>query len=313
MAVQPTRGSAVRTLGLKLPPERMPAWRGGRPLKRWRYVGVYTPHVMLCVGDARIGPVPQRWWAVALPDGELRERTTFGRGGVTVSGSSVRVQARGVRIELELDESTGVEVASPVHEERPAHGRRPYPRRTGRRFRDGRPAARRHGAASGHAAGPYAWTRKQACVPVRGFVELDGERMPVDGEGAFIDDSAGYHARHTTWTWSAGVGTAADGRPVGWNLVSGIHDDPLTSERTLWIEGEPVAVGSATFAEDLSEIGFDGATLRFDEWSVREHSTNALLLRSRYRQPFGAFTGSLPGGLQLAEGFGVMEQHDVHW
>ena len=40
---------------------------------------------------------------------------------------------------------------------------------------------------------------------------------------------------------------------------------------------------------------------------------NLLLLRSDYRQPFGVFSGTLPGGLELAEGYGVMEQHDVHW
>src|SRR5215218_9805511 len=78
------RGSGVRQGDRVLPPERMPHWRAGRPLKRWRYVGVYTPELMLCVGDARIGPVPQRWWAIALPGGELRERTTFGDGGVTI-------------------------------------------------------------------------------------------------------------------------------------------------------------------------------------------------------------------------------------
>jgi Protein of unknown function (DUF2804) len=285
MPVQPTRGTAVRELGLPLPPRPMPAWRGGRPLKRWRYVGVYTPHVMLCVGDARIGPVPQRWWAVALPGGELREQTTFGRGGVAVSGSTVQVRARGVRIELELDESPGIEVVSPVGRESP-----------------------------GHEPGPYIWTRKQACVPVKGSVDLDGERLSIDGDGGFIDDSAGYHARHTTWCWSAGVGTAVDGRRIGWNLVNGIHDDPFASERTLWVDGEPVAVGPVSFAEDLSEVSFDDhSVVSFDEWSAREHSTNALLLRSRYRQPFGTFAGSLPGGLQLAEGFGVMEQHDVHW
>ncbi|HYI98572.1 MAG TPA: DUF2804 family protein [Thermoleophilaceae bacterium] len=286
MGLKPIRGPAVRELGLALPPEPMPAWRGGRPLKRWRYVGVYTPHVMLCVGDARIGPVPQRWWAVALPGGELHERTTFGRGGVEVSDSSVRVKARGVRIELDLDESPGIEIVSPVETGRPD------------------PAAR-----------PYIWTRKQACVPVRGFIELDGRRLSVDGDGAFVDDSAGYHARHTVWSWSAGVGVAADGRRIGWNLVEGVHDDPFASERTLWIDGEPVAVGPASFAEDLSEIGFDDnhGVLRFEEWSRRESSTNALLLRNRYSQPFGTFAGSLPGGLQLAEGFGVMERHDVHW
>jgi hypothetical protein len=286
MVVQPIRGAAVRGLGLTLPPAPMPAWSGGRPLKRWRYVGVYTPHVMLCVGDARIGPVPQRWWAVALPGGELRERTTFGRGGIAVSGSTVRVRHGNVRIDLELDESPGVEVVSPV---------------------DGR-------TSSDRAADPYIWTRKQACVPVRGFVELDGKRLPVDGDGAFIDDSAGYHARHTAWSWAAGVGTAVDGRRIGWNLVSGIHDDPFASERTLWVDGEPVAVGPASFAEDLSEITLaDGGELRFSEWSRREHSTNALLLRSRYSQPFGTFAGPLPRDIQLAEGFGVMERHDVHW
>ena len=36
-------------------------------------------------------------------------------------------------------------------------------------------------------------------------------------------------------------------------------------------------------------------------------------MRSSYAQPFGTFTGELPGGLRLAEGFGVMERHDVHW
>ena len=41
------RGPAVRYLGLPLPPERMPLLRGGRPLKRWRYVGVYHPDVMV--------------------------------------------------------------------------------------------------------------------------------------------------------------------------------------------------------------------------------------------------------------------------
>jgi hypothetical protein len=272
------RGAGVRELGVTLPPAPMRAWHGRRPLKRWRYAGVYTPELMLCVGDAKIGPVPQRWWAIALPGGELRGRTTFGAGGVALSGSSVRVEAAGVRIELELDESPGVEVVSPVGDR-----------------------------------GAYVWTRKQACVPVRGVVELDGASHTIDGDAGFVDDSAGYHPRHTVWSWSAGVGTAVDGRRVGWNLVTGIHDDPATSERTLWIDGEPQAVAPVTFADDLSRIAGDGVDLRFDEWSSREHSTNALIMRSSYRQPFGGFSGTLPGGVELAEGYGVMEHHDVHW
>src|SRR5215210_2962548 len=106
MSTLPVRGDAVRELDLPLPPGRMPALRRGRPLKRWRYVAVYAPDLMLCVGDARVAGIPQRWWAVALPDGTLVE----GSRGVELSAE--RAIVRGV-LELELDEPAGVEVVSP--------------------------------------------------------------------------------------------------------------------------------------------------------------------------------------------------------
>ena len=267
----------MRALGLRIPPGRMPLLRGTRPRKRWRYVGYYGPELMLCVGDARIGPVPQRWWAIALPGGELHERTTVGRGGVSVERGGVRVEAGGVRIALELEESDGVEIASPT------------------------------------SAGHYIWTRKQADVPARGFVEVSGKRHEIDGV-AFIDESAGYHDRHTVWKWSAGNGRTSDGRALSWNLVAGVHDAPADSERTVWIDREPAEVGPVTFAPDLSHVTFaEGASLEFTEWAAREEDKNMLLMRSRYRQPFGTFRGTLPGGIELAQGYGVMEEHDVRW
>jgi hypothetical protein len=36
-------------------------------------------------------------------------------------------------------------------------------------------------------------------------------------------------------------------------------------------------------------------------------------VRSDYRQPFGSFRGVLPGGVELEQGYGVMEWHDVRW
>src|SRR5215217_9366628 len=96
----PVRGPGVRELALALPPARMSPTRAGRPLKRWRYVGVYRPDLMLCVGDARVAGVPQRWWALALPDGTLLE----GSRGVELSPG--RTVVRGV-LELQLDEGEG--------------------------------------------------------------------------------------------------------------------------------------------------------------------------------------------------------------
>jgi hypothetical protein len=221
--------------------------------------------------------VPQRWWAVVRPGGELRERTTIGRGGVTVERNAVSVITDQVRIVLMLAESDGVETVSPT------------------------------------AAGHYIWTRKQADVTVRGLVEIDGRQQEIDGI-AFVDESAGYHDRHTAWKWSAGNGVSDDGRAVAWNLVTGVHDAPVDSERTVWIEGEPAEVGPVTFAPDLSQITFaEGGSLEFEPWAAREENMNLLLMRSRYRQPFGTFTGTLPGGVELAQGCGVMEEHDVYW
>jgi hypothetical protein len=63
------------------------------------------------------------------------------------------------------------------------------------------------------------------------------------------------------------------------------------------------------FAPDLSGVG----ELHFSAEATREHRQNLLLVRSRYRQPFGTFAGRLPDGSALAAGFGVMEEHDVWW
>ena len=81
----PARGPAVHELDLPLPPAAMPRWQGRRPLKRWRYIGVFGPELQLCVGDARIGPVPVRWWAIAEPGRPLREgREKLGNTSVHV-------------------------------------------------------------------------------------------------------------------------------------------------------------------------------------------------------------------------------------
>jgi hypothetical protein len=263
----------VRQLGLSLPPAHMPLARAGRPLKRWRYVGVFGPKLMLCVGEARVGGIPQRWWAVAEPDGTLHERTTAGRGGVRLEAGRVLVRTEQVEIDLELGEDTGeaVEVASP-------HGR------------------------------SWIWTRKRANTPARGKVALAGREHAVEGT-AFIDESAGYHARRTTWRWSAGIGRGEGGERVAWNLVAGVHDAPEASERTVWVDGRAHQVGPSDFAVDLSRV--DG--LSFDSWCAREDHTRRGFFRSDYLQPFGSFSGQLPGGPRLAEGHGVMEWHDVRW
>jgi hypothetical protein len=155
----------------------------------------------------------------------------------------------------------------------------------------------------------YAWTRKTAGVRAVGSFR----GRPVDTLGV-VDESAGYHTRHVDWRWSAGVGRLADGRAAAWNLVTGINDPPTGSERAIWIDGVAEEPAPVVFAPGLTAIAFaDGAELRFAAEARRARRDELGLLASDYEQPFGTFSGTLPGGLALAEGFGVMERHRVRW
>ena len=251
----------------------MPARLGTRPLKAWRYIGVFGPDLMLCLAAVRIGRARQSFWAAwDREGGRLHERTWLSAGGVRLSHGRALVSDGAARVELALEEGDGTETV----------------------------------CADGAA---YAWTRKQGGVAATGTVVLgDGHARPIAG-AAIIDDTAAYYRRHTQWRWCAGVGAAVDGRTVAWNLVEGVNDPPHDSERTVWVDGEaheapPVAIDPA-----LEGVG----DLRFDAEATRAHAQNLLVVRSRYRQPFGTFSGTLPGGPALAEGYGVMEDHDVFW
>ena len=118
------------------------------------------------------------------------------------------------------------------------------------------------------------------------------------------DESAGYHPRHTVWSWSAGVGTLTDGREVGWNLVEGVNDPPERSERAIWVDGEPFEPGPSTFG-GLETIGFDdGSGIEFVAEAERSRTEKRGPISYSYRQPFGTFTGTLPGGLRARERHG---------
>jgi hypothetical protein len=271
----------------------MPLLRGTRPLKRWRYVAIFCEELMACAASVRVGPAHQTFWAVLPRQAHLRERTRLlPRGGAVeltpgrlrVSDTSReprdggRAAPRGrVELDFALAEDMGVE------------------------------------ATCTHGAG-YVWTRKQAGVPARGVISIDGAAPRAIEALAVIDDTAGYHARVTEWRWAAGVGVDPAGTPLAFNLVEGVNDPPRGSERAVWVAGEPHEVAPVRIAADLSRIVCeDDSELRFAPEAQRSHRENLLLVRSEYRAPFGTFSGTLPGGLPLTRGVGVVEHHRARW
>ena len=264
----PWRGPGPGRPDVPLPPDRMPFLRGGRPLKEWTYVGAFGPDVMLVAARARIAGIPVSWWAV-WDRAAGRLVMRSTRGRQVVHVTPRSVSVDG-RFALELGDGVPVEVVS------------------------------RHG-------GQYVWTRKRGGLAAHGWLSLNGERRPLELR-AIVDETAGYHARETSWLWSAGVGVAASGEPVAWNLVDGVHDGPDVSERTVWVAGEPHHVPPAAFA-GLSGVG----GLRFTAEATRARKERVLLLSSDYEQPFGTFAGELPVAGELREGWGVMERHHARW
>jgi hypothetical protein len=247
-------------------------------LKRWIWMGAFGPEAMLCAARVRIGALPVAWWAVWDRErGLMIQRSARGHGGVTASPAGLRVRGRTVRAQLAFGSAAPVELTSP------------------------------HGASE-------IWTRKQAGVPVHGWVEVHGVRREVALRGV-VDESAGRHARHTSWRWSAGVGTAASGAAVAWNLVDGLHDGPARAERAVWVDGVPHPVEPVAFA-GLASVGprEPGSwRLDFAAEATRARRENLILVASDYEAPFGSFSGSLPVAGALREGWGVMERHEATW
>src|SRR3954454_14985040 len=100
-AVRPWRTGMPERPDVPLPPRALPLLRGGRPLKRWRWVGCFGPDVMLCAAIARVGPLPTAWWAVWDREARtLAEHTLRRASGVDLAGNRVRVDDGPVSIDL---------------------------------------------------------------------------------------------------------------------------------------------------------------------------------------------------------------------
>ncbi len=276
-----TGQSTSASIALERPADqaRLRTWHGTRPLKRWRYVAVFCEELMACAARVQVGPAHQSFWAVLWRgEGRLDERTRLlRRGAVQLEPGRLRVHDGAVELDFALAEDAGIEARCP------------------------------HGT-------DHVWTRKQAGIPARGTVRRNGGPARTLEALAVVDDTAGYHARVTEWWWAAGVGEDPAGTPLAFNLVEGVNDPPSGSERAVWVAGAPHEVPPVRFARELSRIdGADGERLDFLAEAERHRRERLLVVSSSYRAPFGTFSGTLPGGVQLARGMGVVEHHRARW
>ena len=167
-------------------------------------------------------------------------------------------------------------------------------------------------------------TQKQAGLLAFGSLQANGRRYPLDGGVAGIDYTHGYLPRHTAWRWAMACGRLDDGTPVGLNLVEGFNEgSDHANENALWIGPRLYPLGRARFSyskrDPLDEWHVtttdNELELRFRPVFVHREERDLKLVKSRFVQPAGTFTGSFKaGGRRMPLGLaGVTEEQDVLW
>jgi hypothetical protein len=165
------------------------------------------------------------------------------------------------------------------------------------------------------------YSHKYAC-PVEGRMTLDREEVDFSGPGSYglIDIHQGYYPMVMKWHWATAGRRAPDGRVVGFNLTDNqVEDQHAYNENCVWRDGRLSLLPPVTFHFDRGDPrkpwairDRDGMVeLSFEPEVVRTVDIGALLFESRYRAPFGAFSGRLRSGegdeIEIDDWFGMCE------
>jgi hypothetical protein len=148
----------------------------------------------------------------------------------------------------------------------------------------------------------FSYTNKEASLAVKGRVLAEGQEHVVADPSpcGIVDYTYGFLGRHTFWNWASAAGISKEGHRIGINLVQGVNETGFT-ENAFWIDGRMVKVDLVDFSyDDLDTLSpwtirsNDGAVdLRFIPEGQRDSDVNLGFVSSRFRQPFGQWSGYL--------------------
>lgn len=162
-------------------------------------------------------------------------------------------------------------------------------------------------------------TEKRGLLAVRGRVRCGQREMPLERGAAGYDYTHGLLPRHTKWRWAFALGKTDAGEPFGFNVVQGFVGE---AECAAFLGSEVVPIAEPRFDFDLEDpmktwrLTGDGIDLAFEPGAVHAQTTNLVVVKSRFVQPVGSFTGTIRVGSQdvrVAGLPGVVEDQDVLW
>ena len=291
----PWRGPGPREARAAAAAGRVPLRRNGSWRKRWRYLGAFSDELLLCAARVQVGPVGQTFWAIwererrraarAHADDRPGARPRRGldpgaRGRATRAGSTGRPRAAGRWSGSRPRRARDAErVRAFLHAGRGRLGGGDLPHRRGRQLR-----------LDAQARGPGRVRRadRRAPDPRRGARDR-GRVLRLSPPSHGLGLVGGGRRDHATAAPSAGT----------WSPGSTIPQQG--SERAIWVDGVAAPSRRRRASRASRRSSSTAARLEFTAEAERRKEQGSPFAYS-YRQPFGTFTGTLPGGLELASG-----------
>jgi hypothetical protein len=164
-----------------------------------------------------------------------------------------------------------------------------------------------------------AYTHKGNLYATSGHLAFDGTPIPLSGGFATLDWTRSQASRETRWNWASFAGRDTEGRPLGLNLSADVYDDARgeSEENAAYLDGTVRGLAGVTFTVPRSPDRMpwritskhgDEVSLVFSPLGVRAQDLDVGIVKSRFVQPYGTFTGTLLGR-RVESAFGVVEDH----
>lgn len=167
---------------------------------------------------------------------------------------------------------------------------------------------------------PFNFTYKEMGLACEGEFIYGGQRKKFSGDYGILDYTKGYPPRRTEWNWLSMIGKTESGKSLSINLVDKFNDG---IENALWLDGKPMALGSAHFhyirpaEKSIWRILTRDNVIeaRFRPFGARSEDLSLGILKSKFVQPYGVFDGQIKIGDSVDKftGYGVTEDHLALW
>jgi hypothetical protein len=164
----------------------------------------------------------------------------------------------------------------------------------------------------------------KAASPVEGRVMLGDKEIKLDPakDIGLMDVQKTFYPYRTFWNWATFGGHDASGRLIAMNACENfITCDDEYNENCTWVDGRITPLGAARFEFNKADLmkpwrvktSGDGLDLTFKPEGERVGKVNLGVVMSDFHQPFGPFSGEMPGPggskVEVKDMFGLCEWH----